>query len=108
MAIKKDRSLEQYKRVGAKMRLVKTLLTSLAVDVGATETKKECLKLLRAKDIVDTVCCEMDSHMFERHPKAGSDYTSVFYGTLNIEPRDEVDAEVIELARSITNGLFER
>ena len=46
--------------------------------------------------------------MFRDHPEVSNEYLDVFYGDMGFEPRNEVDRDVIEIARNIANELFER
>lgn len=106
MMNKKNRTLEQYKKVGAEMRLIKELGTKLWVDASQILSVPERDKLRRAFDKINEVCSCADSHLFHDHPEVDNTYVDVFYGNLSSEPRNETDAEMIALAHSVADDLF--
>ena len=106
MTNKKNRTLKQYKQVGAEMRLIKELGARLWVDASQILSAPEQDKLRRAFDKINEVCSRADSHLFQDHPEVDDTYVDVFYGNLSNEPRNETDAEMIALARSVADDLF--
>ncbi len=102
----KNRTLDDYKKAGAWMRLLKAVLA---------ETYMECSKVLKAKDTdslesairrVDAVCSKAEDNMFGDFPELSNQYIDVFYGTPNISTTD-VDKEQIALMRKLVKELFE-
>ena len=106
MANKKNRTLEQYKQIGAEMRLIKELGARLWVDASQILSAFEPDKLRRAFDKINEVCSRADSHLFQDHPEVDNTYVDVFYSNLSSEPRNETDAGMIALAHSVADDLF--
>jgi len=106
MIAKKERTLDEYKRAGSEMRLFKQLGTRLAVDISKVISAADSDKLLRALSKVDEICSRAEDNLFRDHPDLGAEYTDVFYGSVNGEPRNDIDAEMIELAGKMANDLF--
>lgn len=106
MLAKKERTLDEYKRIGGEMRLFKSLGTKLVVDISKVVSATDCDSLMKALNRIDTICSKAEDNMFHDHPELGAEYTSVFYGTVNGEPRNAVDEEMIERARQAADGLF--
>lgn len=106
MYTKKDRTLDEYKRAGGEMRLFKQLGATLSVDISKVLSAGDTDKLLRALEKVDEICSRAEDNMFRDHPDLGSEYIDVFYGNVFSEPRNELDAEMIERARAAADGLF--
>ena len=44
--------------------------------------------------------------MFRDHPDLTDEYLDVFYGSTEMEPRNDVDRKVIAMAREAADGLF--
>lgn len=103
----KKRSIDEYKKAGAEMRLFKQLGTKLAVDISAVLPAKETDKLLRALKRIDEVCSHAEDCMFADYPEVSNEYLDVFYGSVNDKPRNSIDEEVITLAREVADGLFQ-
>ena len=93
-------------KVGAKMRLFKTLGTKMTVEISRVLSASDTKKLMRALDKVDEICSRVEDNMFRDHPDLSDDYLDVFYGSTEMEPRNDVDRKVIELAREAADGLF--
>lgn len=106
MYTKKDRTLDEYKRAGGEMRLFKQLGVTLAVDISKALSAGDTDKLLRALGKVDEICSRAEDNMFRDHPGIGDEHVDVFYGDVFYEPRNELDAEMIERARAAADGLF--
>lgn len=107
MLNKKERTLDVYKRAGAEMRLFKTLGAKLATDISKVMKSGDTDMLLRALDKVDIICSRAEDNMFRDFPDISSDYIDVFYGCTKNDPRNEVDAEMVSLAKEVADGLFE-
>lgn len=102
----KERTIDIYKRVGAEMRLLKSVLSKVTVDVSKVLTATETDKLIKALDRICLICSRAEENMFKDYPNLSNEYTDVFYGALNFEPRNEVDAEIIETAKRVADELF--
>ena len=108
MLQKNLRTIEEYKRAGAEMRLFKTLGSKLAVDISGVLSAQDSDKLLRALNRIDEVCSHAEDNMFRDYPELGNEYTDVFYGSVGSSPRNSLDEEIIEKAKQVSGGLFER
>ena len=108
MLQKKDRTIDEYKRAGAEMRLFKELSAKLGVDLSEVLSAPDTDKMYRALRRIDEVCSRAEDNMFHDYPKLGNDYLSVFYGSVGDAPRNAVDEEIIEVAKKVAGGLFER
>lgn len=106
MLNKKERTIDTYKRAGAMMRLYKTLGMKLVTELSEVLPAKETDRLLGILQKVDITCCRVEDCMFSDYPKLGHEYTDVFYGATNSEPRNELDAEIIKRAREAADALF--
>ena len=106
MLNKKERTLEMYKKVGAMMRLYKTLGVSLAVELSKVLPAKEADKMIGILQKVDIVCCRAEECMFSGYPQLGHEYFDVFFGDTKGKARNEVDAEIIARAKVIADELF--
>lgn len=102
----KDRTIDVYKRVGAEMRLLKSILSKVTVDVSNVMTATETDKLIKELDRICLICSKAEENMFKDYPDLSNEYTDVFYGALNYEPRNEVDAGIIETAKRVADELF--
>ncbi len=108
MLQKNLRTIDEYKRAGAEMRLFKTLGSKLAVDISAVLSAQDSDKLVRYLNRIDEICSRAEDNMFHDHPQLGSEYTDVFYGSVGSSPRGPLDEEMIEKAKQVAGGLFER
>ena len=108
MLDKKDRTLELYKKAGAEIRLLKTLGGKLVEDMGGLLNSVDVDKLFKALDIISCISSKAEENMFRDHNALGRDYIDVFYGAIYIKPKNDVDKEIIEMARSVADELFER
>lgn len=102
----KERTIDVYKRAGAEMRLLKSVLSKVTVDVSKVLPATETDKLIKEIDRICLICSRAEENMFKDYPNLSNEYTDVFYGALNFEPRNEVDAEIIETAKRVADELF--
>lgn len=108
MLPKKARTIDEYKTAGAMMRLYKTLGSKTCVAVSGVLSAADTDKLLRALSKIDEVCSKAEDNMFRDFPNLGDEYTDVFYGSTENQPRGSLDAEMIARARKAAEELFER
>ena len=108
MLQKNRRTVDTYKKVGAKMRLLKTLGTKVAVEISQVLSASDTEKLLRALEKIDEVCSKAEDNMFRDHPELPDEHVDVFYGSVDKEPRNEIDEEIIRMAREAADGVFKR
>ena len=108
MLKKTERTQERYMKAGAEMRLFKTLGSKLVCDISCVLSAPDQDMMLRALDKIDLVCGRAEDNLFRDHPKLSDQFLDVFYGSTDSEPRNEVDAKMIRLAREVSVELFER
>lgn len=106
MDSKKKRTLEEYRYVGAQMRIFKHLVASLSESAHGVAGAVDNKRLKRAVDDINEICFNLDEKMFKDFPELGDDYLKVFYGALDDAPSNKVDAEQIALAKKIVKGYF--
>lgn len=102
----KNRTLDDYKRAGAWMRLLKAVLG---------KTYIECSKVMRVGEYesrfdsvirkVDNVCSRAEDNMFDDFPKLSDQHIDVFYGAPDVTTTD-VDKEQTALMRKLVKELF--
>ncbi|MCR4621621.1 MAG: hypothetical protein K5663_06005 [Clostridiales bacterium] len=103
---KKERTLDVYLNVGAQVRLAKDAVGKAYVALGKVLKADELAKVRRALDLLDDAVNKADSRMYCDHPEiSGNGYTSVFYGTVGIEARSQVEKEVLRLAKKYADEL---
>ena len=103
---KKERTVDQYMKVGAEARLLKTLSSKFYVDLASVLPKRDLHRLNRVFDIMTEVCSRADDRLFADHPELDNAYTKVFYGATNAEPRDDLAQRILEKAREIADKLI--
>lgn len=108
MINKQERTIESYKQAGAVMRLTKSLIDQLVVDISPLLLAKDQDRLLKAMNIIDEVSSHAEDNMFKDYPQLNNHYIDVFYGNVSDEPRNEVDKTIIEMAKEVSNELFTR
>ena len=100
--------VEQYMKAGAMFRLTKELLMKLYAEKSPFFSAADRRRFDKALKAVNEVCSAADGRMFKEHPELSNDYLDVFYGDLDHEPRNTVDAGVIEMAREALDELFRK
>lgn len=103
---KQKKTLEEYKELGAKFRVFKTMAVKLSVNAGQFLTKNEWSKLQKAVDTISGYVSPIEDQMYREFPELGNEHVDVFYGATTNEPRNEVDAEMVERAKAFTEQLF--
>ena len=108
MLDKKHATMEAYKRAGAEIRLMKQLGAKLFSDASRILDISERNRLERAWDIIGDLSDRAEKHMFKHHPELDENHIDVFYGCLNAEPKNVIDAEMIERAKGVARELFKQ
>lgn len=103
---KKQRTLDVYKRTGAKMRLCKEVAVQTVCALSGVLTSGDLAKANRALSLLQEVCSEAEDRMFQDHPYIGNEYVNVFYGALSGSPASALDGEIRELAKDFVDGFF--
>ena len=99
--------LEQYKDMGAKFRVFKTMACQLSVEASQFLKASQWEKLQKAVDTIGAFASPIEDKMFRDYPELTDAYVAVFYGATNNETRNEVDADVVDRAKKFCNSLFE-
>ncbi|RRG07466.1 MAG: hypothetical protein DUD30_00800 [Lactobacillus sp.] len=106
MVTKKYRTLDDYKKAGAAMRLFKAVASKLVVDSSVILSAADTDSLMGAVDRVERLCSRAEDNMFKDFPEVSNDYLSVFYGDLADTPYNEVDEEIHSKAKEIVNDII--
>ena len=99
--------LDQYKDMGAKFRVFKTMACQLSVEASQFLQASQWEKLQKAVDTIGAFASPIEDKMFRDYPELTDAYVAVFYGATNNETRNEVDADVVDRAKKFCNSLFE-
>lgn len=105
MLKKTERTIEKYKKAGAMMRLYKTLGSKLMVEISGVLSAADQDKMMRAMRRIDEVSSNAEDNMFRDFPQLSDRCIDVFYGATDMEPRGEVDTEIIALSKEVADGL---
>ena len=107
---KNKKTLEQYKDMGAKFRVFKTMACQLSVDASQFLTSKQWAKRQKAVDSIGAYAAPIEDKMFRDYPELTNEYVDVFYGATDNETRNEarneVDADVVDRAKKFCENLF--
>lgn len=106
MVNKNERTMEMYVEAGAYVRLLSDIGSKAVVAMSKVLPAKDADRLVVLLNRIDEVKSKADDQLFRDYPKLGNEGTDVFYGTLGEAPRNELDAEVIAVARQKTMALF--
>ena len=103
---RKARTLDVYKRTGARMRLCKEAATLAVCAMSGVLKADELAKAHRALTLLNEACSAAEDRMFQDHPYIGNEYINVFYGALSGSPASALDGEIRELAKDFADGFF--
>ena len=106
MLKRSERTMRRYKRAGALMRLFKEAGEEALINISEVLSAGDQDKLTRALKQIDVVCLRAEDNMFRDYPRLSDKYLDVFYGNLEDSPRNEVDKEIIGMAREAADGLL--
>lgn len=106
MKRKSNRTMEMYVEAGAYARLLSDIGTKAVVSMSQILPANESDKLVHLLNKFSEVKCKADDQLFSDYPNLGNEGTDVFYGTLSMEPRNELDEEVIRTAKQKAMALF--
>ena len=104
---KNKKTLEQYKDIGAKFRVFKTMACQLSVGASQFLQASQWAKLQKAVDTIGAFASPIEDRMFRDYPELSDEYIDVFYGATDNETRNEVDADVVDRAKKFCESLFE-
>lgn len=100
--------VEKYMKAGASFRLMKVIIMELHVKMSQYFSAADRRQFDKAMKAINEICSDLDDRMFKDHPELSSDYLDVFYGSLDHEPRNPVDAKVIEMAWEALDELLRK
>lgn len=100
MIERKKRTLDLYKQIGAEARIVKQFLTRFLVDISRVLYAKDNDRALKYDQVINTIISNAEDQMFRDYPCLGHYYINVFYGSLKQEPINEVDREIMTIAKT--------
>ena len=106
MLMKKERSMELYKKAGAEIQLLKALEHRLVMDMSKILSSADTDKLIKEFDRIDQLKSRAEDNMFRDHPDLCTDYIHVFYGNLEGDLDSSVNDEIKALAKGIADGLI--
>lgn len=105
---KSERTVELYKEIGAKVRLLKDVLCNAEVAMSEVLPAAEADRVINKLDtIIDEAVCHCEDQMYKDHPELDSRFNDIFYGNLKSEPRNDIDAEMIGRAQLEAKKLAE-
>ena len=104
---KQKKTLDEYKDMGAKFRVFKTMTCQLSVDASPFLLTSQWQKLQKAVDTIAAFASPIEDKMFRDYPELSDEYVDVFYGATDNDTRNEVDAEVVDRAKKFCDSLFE-
>lgn len=98
--------MEMYVEAGAYARLLSDIGAKAAVAMSKILPAKESDRLVNLLHRFDEIKCKADDQLFKDYPSLGHEGTDVFYGTLDAKSRNELDADVISVAKRKFTELF--
>lgn len=104
----KDRTMDEYIKAGAAMRLLKSVGSKALTDVSGILSAKDQDMFINCLNKLDLICCRAEDNMLKDYPGMGCEFSDVFYGEVNDTPRTDMDRKVISKAKEIADELFER
>lgn len=91
----KHRTLEDYKRAGAYLRLLNSVFVDTFSNVCRVFPLKETGRLASIdKNVLVKFRCSAEERMWHDHPGLTPEHRHVFFGSPDVPPRDDVDLEV--------------
>lgn len=103
----KKKTPEMYKRIGAELRLLKSIGSKCFNELALIVPKKDVHKLGSALDKIDALCDDLENYMFRDFPELGKACWKTFSGSIvHYEPSDSTDKEIVTMAKEITDELF--
>ena len=55
---------------------------------------------------IDEVCSKVEDELLRDYPDLSNEYIDVFYGSADLSPRNDVDRQVMAIARKAAEKLF--
>lgn len=104
--MKRTRTIEDYKRAGAWMRLLKTVLAEAHVSCGDVMSKNDCVMFDTVTKKVNLICSRAEDNMFKDLPGISNDALDIFYGSADCSTRTDTDREQVRLMQDLIVNMF--
>ena len=104
--MKRTRTIDDYKRAGAWMRLLKTVLAETHLSCSDVLNKNDCLIFDSITKKVNIICSRTEDKMFKDHPELNSDALDIFYGSADCSTRTDTDDEQVHLMQKLIVKMF--
>ena len=106
MLNKAERTVEVYLEAGAYARLLYDIAVKAYVSLSKILPKKDVRALGTLLHNLAGVKSKADDQLFRDFPGIGDKGFDVFYGALYLEPDNELDEQVIRMAKEKAMALF--
>jgi len=106
MKNQKGRTFQEYELSGARIRLAKAAVKNAFLYNYSVMNAYERSRLMHALSIIQEVSGHVESRLFQDFPHVSTDIVDVYNGDLNLKPRNQIDADVKQLARTEADRLF--
>ena len=98
--------MEVYVEAGAYARLLSDIGPRAVVAMSKVLPAKEADRIMKLLYRFDEFRSKAEDQMFRDYPQIGDEGIDVFYGPLTREPVNELDGEVIRVAKAKADELF--
>jgi len=101
------RTIDDYKKAGAWMRLLKGVLSETWIACSRVMKAKDYDKFRTIENKINSLCSKAEENMFNDYPTLNNDWLNCFYGDVGYSPlREGVDTDQVELAQKLIKELF--
>lgn len=104
--MKLTRTIEDYKRAGAWLRLLKTILAETHVSCCDVLSKNDCMMFDTITKRVNAICSKAEDNMFKDHPELSNDALDIFYGSADCSTRTDTDDAQVRLMQELIVNMF--
>lgn len=106
MVSKKERTMENYVKAGAAIRLLKEVYVNAVVEVSKILPVKNLRKFESFDTTLNTVSSLAEEQLYRDYPDLGKEGLHVFYGCMNTGRVDELDKKVVTEAKNEIEKMF--
>ena len=104
--MKRIRTIDDYKRAGAWMRICKAVIARTHVECSSVLLEKDRRMFGTAARRIASLCSRAEANMFSDYSELGNDALDIFYGAPHIEPRTETDAGQVRLMQELIISML--
>ncbi len=98
----KKPSLNEYFRLGAYLRIIKSYIPGAYVMCDQVLGKDMAYKFERINGFINEICNFAEKMMFDDYPETnGGGFNKVFYGDIKSRPLNDIDFEIHKIAKRI-------